>query len=112
MAEKRKQERRADSDRVIKKIVDTLRIIERMSEGEEDVDFTEQYADLVGLMRKLGRRKEDDELGEALDYTFKSIANSLNKLLQTRKEKRKVRVIKVTTEEAQRAKSKAFTVGW
>lgn len=71
-AERRKAQRR-EADRILWKLLDILRVVEKLSQGEE-VDFTEAYADLVGLKDQLGRRKEDRDLGEALCATVGAIA--------------------------------------
>lgn len=72
VAERRKEPRR-ESDRILSKMLEILRVVEKLSRGE-DVDFTEAYADLVGLKGQLGRRKEDRDLGEALCATVGAIA--------------------------------------
>lgn len=72
----RRQQSRRNSDKVLGKILEVLRVVERLSKGE-DVDFTEAYADLVGLKDQLGRRREDRELGEALCVTLGSIASNI-----------------------------------
>jgi hypothetical protein len=73
MVGERRREPRRESDRILLKVLEILRVVERLSRGE-DVDFTESYADLVGLKDQLGRRKEDRELGEALCATIGAIA--------------------------------------
>ncbi|MEJ5376571.1 MAG: hypothetical protein WHX93_08330 [bacterium] len=73
MAAERRKEQRRESDRILMKILEILRVVEKLSRGEQ-VDFTEAYADLVGLKDQLGRRKEDRELGEALCVTVGAIA--------------------------------------
>lgn len=72
----RRRESRRTSDRVLVKILEILKVVERMSRGER-VDFTETYADLVGLKDRLGRRREDRELGEALCAIIGAIACSV-----------------------------------
>ena len=76
MEMERREQPRRNSDKVLRKILEVLRVVERLSRGE-DVDFTEAYADLVGLKDQLGRRREDRELGEALCVTLGSIASNI-----------------------------------
>jgi len=73
MAAERRKEQRRESDRILVKILEILQVVEKLSQGEK-VDFTEAYADLVGLKDQLGRRKEDRDLGEALCATVGAIA--------------------------------------
>ncbi len=73
MTAERRKELRRESDRILLKMVEILRVVEKLSRGEQ-VDFTEAYADLVGLKNQLGRRKEDRDLGEALCATVGAIA--------------------------------------
>ncbi len=93
----RRQQPRRNSDKVLRKILEVLRVVERLSRGE-DVDFTEAYADLVGLKDQLGRRKEDRELGEALCVTLGSIASNIvggsKRPESTFTPKRKVRLLR------------------
>ena len=85
MVEDRRQETPRNSDTVIRRILETLRVLERISQAEVKSDFTEPYADLVGLMDKLGRRKEDKEFMEDICATLQSIAINLEHLFLEKK---------------------------
>ncbi len=73
MGQEQRKKTRRHSDRVLRKVVDILQILEKLSEGEQ-VDFTEAYADLVGMKDLLGRRKEDRRLGDDLCATLGTTA--------------------------------------
>lgn len=73
MAQEQRKKTRRHSDRVLRKVVEILQILEKLSEGEQ-VDFTEAYADLVGMKDQLGRRKEDRRLGDDLCATLGTTA--------------------------------------
>jgi|Deesub1362B_J571_1020462.scaffolds.fasta_scaffold02675_5 hypothetical protein len=68
---------RRHSDRILRKILEVLRDLEKVSEGQH-VDFTEAYADLVALKDQLGRRREDRKLAEDLCATIESLAHRLS----------------------------------
>lgn len=108
MVENRRRKVRRDSDRLLEKILNTLRVIERLSEGEEEEEFTEHYADLVGLMHKMGRRQRDHKIGEAICTTFEAVANNLHRLLEKQGRKRKVKLVKVSGS----GEPEAPIVGW
>ena len=80
-----RQRTRRNSDSVIRKILEALRVLERISQAEVKSDFTEPYADLVGLMDKLGRRKDDMEFMEDICATLQSIAINLEHLFREKK---------------------------
>jgi hypothetical protein len=112
--ERRKKTRRA-SDRVLQETVRILRILERISRGE-DVDFGEHYADLVGFKEKLGRRREDRLLCESLCGVIEALASNIQSLMGKEKEMEKtVRRVKVTKvlEKGGKPPSKEMVIfGW
>jgi CHAT domain-containing protein len=83
MDEDQRKETRRGTDLILHKIVEILRVLEMISRGE-DADFTEAYADLVGMRDQLGKRSEDRELGETLCRTIEAIAVQLDRALHAR----------------------------
>ncbi len=110
MKDRRRTQRR-DSDRVLKETVEILKILEEISRGEEG-DYSEHFADLVGLKDRLGRRKEDRRLGETLCSTLESLATNLQQLVKRRGDLRKVRITKVSGRKGARLGLQIVIVGW
>ena len=113
MEQSRRKAGRRDSDRVLGKVIEILRVIEKMSKGES-VDFTETYADLVGLKDQVGRRKEDRQLGEALCTTIGSIACNLVSPAEEspKTSEEPLRKVRITKMGGARGKMQAVIVGW
>lgn len=112
MENKRQIKIRRQSDRVLQKTVEILQILEKRAKGE-DVDFTEAYAELVGMKDQLGRRKEDHRLGETLCITIEGLADTMSRPVPSKAESRedshrKVRLTKMSGDKSQ---GKAI-VGW
>lgn len=91
---RRKQTRR-DADHILMKTLEVLRLLEKISKGE-DADYTEHFADLVGMKDRLGRRQEDRRLVELLCCTLESIVTNISKLLKKDDTFRKVRITKAS----------------
>jgi hypothetical protein len=106
-----REEKGTGPDRVLRKTVEILGILERMSRGEA-ADFSEAYADLVGLKHQLGKREEDHKLGESLCGIIGALANNLSGLRSDHRRHherfRKVRLTKVRGESA----VEIAMVGW
>lgn len=111
MKKERRKEKRRDIDRVMEKTVELLRELERLSGGEE-VDYSESYADLVGMKDWIGRREEDRKLGETLVSTIGSIAANIAQLQEKGKRPRKVRVTKMSGKEGAQLDVQTTIVGW
>ena len=75
--------------------VKVLQNLQRLSEGE-DVDYTEDYADLVALKDQVGRREEDKKLGTVLCSTVEAVASNIGRLLKQEQGTRKVRITKAS----------------
>jgi hypothetical protein len=95
----------------LKETVEILKILEEISRGEEG-DYSEHFADLVGLKDRLGRRKEDRRLGETLCSTLESLATNLQQLVKRRGDLRKVRITKVSGRKGARLGLQIVIVGW
>jgi hypothetical protein len=111
MGSERRRDKRRDADRVLREVVDILRILERISQGEE-IDFSETYTDLVGMKDKLGRREEDHKLGEALCTALESLARNLGALLEKERQLRKVRIIKLSGRKGASLDIQSSLIGW
>lgn len=112
MQKNRRKKTRRKSDRIIQKTVEVLGTLERIAKGEE-VDFTEAYADLVGMKDKLGRRKEDRKLGESLCATIEALACNPGSSLPIKSRPgdarpRKIRLTKISGQ----SDPKRTIVGW
>lgn len=111
MAENRRRDKRRYADLALKETVEILQILERISRGEE-ADFTERYADLVGMKDRLGRRQEDRKLGESLCATIEAIASNLGQLVGKERRLRKVRITKMSGERSSQMQVQTSVVGW
>jgi hypothetical protein len=95
MEKNRTKKTRWDVDSILRRIRSILRALEKIIEGEEELDFGEIYADLVGLMQHFSRCKVDKEIRDALNTTSKALAARLAHLFRKIKQNRKVRLIKI-----------------
>jgi hypothetical protein len=111
MKEDRRKGRRRGIDHVLGKTVELLQILQRLS-GGEDVDYSEPYADLVGMKNRVGRREEDHKLGETLCSAIGGIAANIAQLRQRDAAPRKVRITKVSGKEGAQVDIRATVVGW
>jgi hypothetical protein len=111
MEQNRRQQARRRTDRALQETIEILRVLERISRGE-DGDFGEQYADLVGLKDRLGRREEDRRLGESLCSAIEAIATNIGSLLEKDKRLRKVRVTKMSGRKGAQVEVQSSVVGW
>jgi hypothetical protein len=111
MDENRRKKRRRLGDRVLRKTVDTLQILAKISGGREG-DFSEYYADLVGAKALVGRRQLDRRLGDILCSSIEAIAANINKLLEQQKALRKVGVTKMRGKKTSPMAVKTSVVGW
>lgn len=111
--EKNRRERiRRGSDLVLQKLLQVLRILEKVSRGE-DADFSEAYADLVGMKDQLGRRAEDRKLGESLCAIIEAIATNLGRPIQTKEQPSEDRTRKIRLTKIKGKKDlKKAVVGW
>jgi hypothetical protein len=98
---------------MLEKVLEILRVLEKISKGE-NVDFTESFADLVGLKDQLGRRQEDRQLGEALCTVIGSIATNLVGAEDDRGETPDgvLRKVKLTRVSGGKGKPQPAIVGW
>lgn len=91
MEQNQRKKPRRNSDRLLQKTAEILRILERIYRGEE-ADFSEAYADLVGMKDQLGRRREDRELGDSLCASIEAIASHLGRPVRTEERRREGRL--------------------
>jgi len=111
MQKNRRSQTRRNVDQVLKQTVTILQILEKISKGEE-VDYTEHFADLVGIKDRLGRRHEDKKLGALLCSSIEAIASNINTLLKEEKSLRKVRITKVSGRKAAQVRTHTSVEGW
>jgi hypothetical protein len=107
----RRQQVRRRTDRALQETIEILRVLEKISRGEGG-DFGEQYADLVALKDRLGRREEDRKLGESLCSAIEGIATNIGSLLEKDKPLRKVQVIKMSGRKNAQVEVQSAVVGW
>jgi hypothetical protein len=111
MEKNRRKTVRRGSDLVLQRTVEVLRALERTSIGEE-ADFTEAYADLVGAKDKLGRRREDREIGESLCASISAIAENLSRCSRADKEAREEQPRKIRLTKIREGAADGAHVGW
>jgi len=95
MRKKRRKHTRRAEDKILTLTVKVLQNLQRLSEGE-DVDYTEDYADLVAMKDQVGRREEDKKLGTILCSTVEAVASNISRLLKEERSTRKVRITKAS----------------
>ncbi len=111
MAANRRKAPRRHSDKAIEETVQILQILEKLSQGEE-IDFTEHYADLVGMKNRIGRRQDDRQVGESLCVAIEALAGNIVHLFSKEKGLRKVRLTKMSGKKDARVKVQSAVVGW
>ena len=111
MDEDRRGKKRRRGDHVLQRTIEVLEKLEKISEGNIE-DFTEHYADLVGVKDLVGRRKRDRTVGELLCSTIESLATNLDTLLQQDQSLRKVRITKMRGKKTSRVAVHTSVVGW
>jgi hypothetical protein len=111
MTANRRKDQRRHSDRALEETVQILQILEKVSQGDE-IDFTEHYADLVGMKDRIGRRQDDRKVGESLCLAIEALADNIAHLLSKEKGLRKVRVTKMSGKKEGRVKVQSSLVGW
>jgi hypothetical protein len=111
MTEDRRKKERRTAGKVLSKTVAMLQMLEKVSRGE-DVDYSGEYAELVGVRDQMGRRREDGELGNLLCSAIEAIAGNIDNILKREKSLRQVRITKASGRPD--SKVPAFTVvdGW
>jgi hypothetical protein len=107
----RRKEKRRHGDRVLIRTVEILHMLEKISSGKE-ADYTEYYADLVGVKDMVGRRQTDRKLGDTLCSTIANVAANIHGLLARAKALRKVRITKMRGKIPSRVAVRASVVGW
>jgi hypothetical protein len=111
MTENRRKEIRRETDRVLDKLLETLQVVEKISRGEQ-ADFTEAYADLVGLKNQLGRREVDRRIGDALCATIGAIASNIGHPGETKEQPAEERLRRVRLTKVSGGKGHATIAGW
>ena len=111
MEDNRRKEIRRETDKVLEKLLETLQVVEKISRGE-DADFTEAYADLVGLKDQIGRRNQDRRMGDALCATIGAIASNIGRPAETKEQPAEEGLRRVQLTRVSGGKGQTSVSGW
>jgi hypothetical protein len=111
MGKNRRKHTRRTQDKILTQTVKVLQNLQRLS-GGEDVDYTEDYADLVGMKDHVGRREEDEKLVTHLCSTVEALASNISGLLKEEQSNRNVRITQASGKNETPLRSFITIEGW
>jgi hypothetical protein len=109
--EDRRQEMRRDGDRFFSQVQRMLETLVDMSEGQSD-DFGGQFADLVDSKEALGRRSEDEKMGDSICTSIERLGSYIGRTAGPSAGLRKVQIRKVRGKQHAAVEKGTAFVGW